>query len=238
VTQVVPSPFGLKGDAVMKQLIRDGYLGELREVQVQHFQAPLADAEAPLSWRQDAILSGYNMLTLGIVHETLMRWVPAPVLVRAQVHAHYPTRVDPQSGVERPVGTPDSVQALAVLANGARATYHFSGVVPFGQSASIQLLGSEGVLIYDLLNDRIRGASGRTGQKSMRQEELPEIAISAENAGGWNVEADFIAAIRDGRAIEFTTFEAGVAYMEFTEAVALSAETGEEVALPLAEFVV
>src|SRR6266852_3970146 len=87
VTQVVPSPFGLKGHDVMKQLIADGYLGELREVQVCHFTANLADPEAPLSWRQDATLSGFNMLTLGIVHETLLRWVPPPVRVLAQVHA-------------------------------------------------------------------------------------------------------------------------------------------------------
>ena len=38
-----------------------------------------ADPAAPLSWRQDAALSGYNMLALGIVHETLLRWVPPPV---------------------------------------------------------------------------------------------------------------------------------------------------------------
>src|SRR5438874_895449 len=31
VTQVVPSPFGLKGDAVMRELLRAGFLGELRE---------------------------------------------------------------------------------------------------------------------------------------------------------------------------------------------------------------
>jgi predicted dehydrogenase len=234
VTQVVPSPFGLKGHAVMKQLLDSGFLGELREVHVHHFQGSLADPDAALAWRQDVTLSGYNMLTLGILHETLMRWVPSPVIVEAQVHAHHATRVDPQSGVERPVGTPDSVQVLAVLSNGARASYHLSGVVPFGQSACIQLFGSEGVLTYDLLSDRIRGASARTAQMPMRMEELPEIAIPAENAGAWNVEADFIAAIREGRAIEFTTFEAGVAYMEFTEAVAVSAETGESIALPLA----
>src|SRR5205085_12385987 len=34
VTQVVPSPFGLKGDAVMRELIAGAYLGELREVHV------------------------------------------------------------------------------------------------------------------------------------------------------------------------------------------------------------
>ena len=78
VTQIVPSPFGLKGDRVMKELIALGYLGELREVQVHGLGAALADPAAPLSWRQDAGLSGFNMLTLGIVHETLMRWVPPP----------------------------------------------------------------------------------------------------------------------------------------------------------------
>src|ERR1017187_555331 len=82
ITQVVPSPFGLKGHEIMKQLLAEGFLGELREVQVRHFNAPLADSEAPLSWRQDATLSGYNMLTLGILHETLTRWIAPPILVQ------------------------------------------------------------------------------------------------------------------------------------------------------------
>jgi predicted dehydrogenase len=236
IAQVVPSPFGLKGHDVMKNLLGAGYLGELREVHVCNFNAALADAEAPLSWRQDAALSGYNMLTLGIVHETLLRWVPPPILVEAQVHAHLSARIDPESSLRRTVGTPDSVQVLAVLANGARATYHFSGVTPFGQSASIHLFGSDGVLCYDLLTDRIRGSSRRTGVSSARLADLEEIPIPVEQARAWSVEADFIAAIRHGRAIEFTTFEAGVAYMEFTEAVARSAETDEAIALPLQEF--
>src|SRR4249920_823117 len=40
-TQVVPSPFGLKGHGVIKGLIDAGYLGELREVQVCGFNAAL-----------------------------------------------------------------------------------------------------------------------------------------------------------------------------------------------------
>lgn len=238
VTQVVPSPFGLKGHDFMKQLIADGYLGELREVHVCHFSAALADPDAALSWRQDATLSGYNMLTLGIIQETLARWIAPPILVQAQVHAHLATRVDPKSGVERSVGTPDSVQVLAVLEGGARAAYHFSGATPFGQIASIYLFGSGGVLCYDLLTDRILGASRRAGQAPGKMSDVSEIAIPPEQARAWTVEADFIAAIRAGRPIEFTTFEAGVAYMEFTEAVARSAETGEAIALPLEEFVV
>ena len=41
-----------------------------------------------------------------------------------------------------------------------------------------------------------------------------------------------------GAPVRFTPFEAGVSYMEFTEAVARSAKRGEAVDLPLAEFVV
>jgi predicted dehydrogenase len=236
VTQVVPSPFGLKGHHVMRGLLDGGFLGELREVQVQSFSAALADAAAPLSWRQDAQLSGFNALVLGILHETLLRWAPPPVLVQAQAHAHIATRIDPQSGVRRAVGTPDSVQVLAVLEGGARASYHLSGVTPFGQSMVIQLYGSEGTLRYDLLADRIHGGSARTGRRTLRADELEEVPIPPEKARAWSVEADFVAAIRDRRPIELTTFETGVAYMEFTEAVARSAESGAAIELPLREF--
>jgi predicted dehydrogenase len=171
------------------------------------------------------------MLTLGIVHETLLRWAPPPVQVLAQVHAFVPSRIDPQSGVRRPVGTPDSVQVLAVLENGARATYHFSGATPVGQRMAIHLYGSDGVLHYDLTNERLFGASRRPG----RSAELQEIAIPEAKAGGWRVEADFVDSIRTGMPVRLTDFATGAKYMEFTEAVVLSAERGEAIGLPLQE---
>ncbi len=235
VTQVVPSPFGLKGHDVMRELLDAGFVGDLREIHVRGFNASLSDPATPLSWRQDVALTGYNMLALGILHETLLRWTPPPVRVQAQVHAHVGSRIDPQSGVRRAVGTPDSVQVLAVLANGARATYHLSGATPFGQAMDIHLFGSDGVLIYDLQNDRIRGASRTRGQ-TPKLDELPEIPIPPEKGRGWRVEADFVDAIRQGTPIQFTDFATGAQYMEFTEAVARSAEQETAVELPLDEL--
>lgn len=236
VTQVVPSPFGLAGHDVVRDLMGQGFLGELREVQVHGLQASLANAAAPLSWRQDAGLSGFNMLTLGIVHETLLRWAPPPVRVLAQVHAHIPARIDPTGGVLRDVGTPDSVQVLAILEGGARATYHFSGVVPYGQSASIRLFGTEGALAYDLMQDRLFGTSGRERNEPLSERDWPEIPIPPERRRVWSVEADFVRAIREGTPIRFTDFATGVAYMEFTEAVARSAQTGSPIDLPLEDL--
>jgi predicted dehydrogenase len=233
VAQIVPSPYGLKGDAVMRELIRDGFLGELREVHVFSRNGALADPAAPLSWRQDGALSGANMLALGIVHETLLRWVPPPVRVLAQAHAFTSSRIDPESGVRRAVGTPDSVQVLAVLENGARTSYHLSGVTPFGQGAGIHLYGSEGVLCYDLLADRIRGASRIRGAAPVPAESLPEVPIPSEKVRVWQVESDFVDSIRLGTPVQLTNFQTGVAYMEFTDAVAQSARTGVAVELPL-----
>ena len=233
VTQVVPSPFGLKGHEVMRGLIADGFIGELREVMVIGLNAALADAAMPLSWRQDGSLSGFNMLTLGILQETLARWVAPPIRVQAQVHAHIPSRIDPESGVRRQVGTPDSVQVIATLADGARASYHFSGAATFGQTTAIHLYGTAGALHYDLLHERILGANKRGGQKA---DELFEMPIPADKARSWRVEADFVDAIRLGTPVTLTDFATGVAYMEFTEAVARSAAEGTAVELPLGDL--
>lgn len=224
--QVVPSPFGFRAHRVVLELLRSGFIGDLREVVVFAATDQLADAETPISWRQVRELSGLNMLTLGIIHETLMRWVPQPVRVQAQVMAFIGERLDPATGLRRRVGTPDSVQVLAALAGGAHAIYHISGVARFGMGTQIHLYGSEGALRYELApEDRLLGA--RRGETALR-----EIDVPAEQALAWNVEADFVGAIRGERKIEFTDFATGVQYMEFTEAVARSAASGAAVSLP------
>jgi len=112
--------------------------------------------------------------------------------------------------------------------------YRLSGVTPFGQGMGIWLYGTHGVLHYDLTKDRIEGAqqSGKLGSAQT----LEEIPIPPSKARGWQVEADFVDAIRRQTPVQFTDFATGVAYMEFTEAVARSAQRGQAVELPLTEF--
>ena len=47
------------------------------------------------------------------------------------------------------------------------------------------------------------------------------------------MEEEFINAIRGVEKITHTNFQDGVKYMEFTEAVARSAQTGQAISLPL-----
>ncbi len=227
VCQVVPSPFGLRAHRVVGQLIQSGYLGELREVVVLGTSDALADADVPLAWRQVGGLSGLNMLTMGILYETLSRWVPDVVRVSAQGHAFVPERLDPKTGVRSRVGSPDSLQVFAVHEGGARGLFQFSGVTHFGPGSQIHLYGSEGTLKYELSpEDHLLGA--RRGEESLR-----EIPIPPEQQMQWRVEEEFIDAIRGKGRVEMTNFETGVRYMEFTEAVARSIASGSAVSLPL-----
>ena len=49
---IVPSPYGLAGDAFMASLIDSGYLGNLRELHVHSLNDQLADPKTPMGWRQ------------------------------------------------------------------------------------------------------------------------------------------------------------------------------------------
>ena len=103
----------------------------------------------------------------------------------------------------------------------------------FGQTATITLFGTKGVLQYDLAADRLRGAAQQGQRVGARLDELEEIPIPPDKAMGWRVEEEFVSAIRDQTPVRFTDFATGVAYMEFTEAVARSAQSGAAVDLPL-----
>ena len=72
---IVPSPYGLAGETFFRSLIDSGFLGTLREIHVHSFNDQLADPAAEMGWRQMTRYSGFNMLTLGIVYETMLRWV-------------------------------------------------------------------------------------------------------------------------------------------------------------------
>ena len=55
---------------------------------------------------------------------------------------------------------------------------------------------------------------------------MKEIPIAPEKRGSWRVEDEFIGAIRGEEKIRLTNFEDGLKYMEFTEAVTRSAQSG------------
>ena len=227
VTQIVPSPLGMRAHQVMKEMLDGGEIGELREVVVLATNDSLLDPTVPLHWRQSEEYSGLNMLALGIVHEPLMRWVVDPVRVSAQVQTFTKSRLDPITEELKQVGTPDSVHVLTELPGGARGIYHLSGVCHHGPSTQIHLYGTGGTLKY-LLAPEDKLMFSRTGE-----DDFSEVEIPTDKVGEWRVEEEFVNAIRGREKVKFNDFRTGVRYMEFTEAVAISSRERRSVDLPL-----
>jgi predicted dehydrogenase len=216
---------GTQGDRHLRHLLQQGYLGELREVCVTSFSGAYADPAAPLHWRQNFDLQGYNTLSLGIRIEAIHRWAGFHRKVSAVTRVHTPERRDPATGAMVPVRIADSVAIAAEMENGAVASYHFSGVARWGPEDRVDLIGTRGWLSYDWGKDEVAGASGEA-------KEAQPFPVPDELRRAWTAEADFIRAIRTGSAVE-PSFADGVKYMEFTEAVYRSAESGSAVTLPL-----
>jgi predicted dehydrogenase len=226
VTQIVPSPLGLRAHQVVLEILESGRLGPLREIAVLATGNAYADSQAPLHWRQSSELSGLNALAMGIVHEPLARWVPDPIELFAQESIFTSSRPDPETLEPVEVGTPDSMHILTRLPGGTRGIYHISGVLHGGPSPQVHLYGEQGTLKYLMApQDQLLLASA--------DGEFEEVEVPADKAGGWRVEEEFVGAIRGQEEIEFNDFSVGVRYMEFTEAVTISARERRLVTLPL-----
>ena len=62
---------------------------------------------------------------------------------------------------------------------------------------------------------------------------IKEVHVPEEHMQHWRVEEEFVGAIRGHNKVTTTDFYAGVRYMEFTEAVTRSTQSGQTVKLPL-----
>lgn len=221
VTQVVPSPYTLKIDRTVRKLLAEGFVGELQALEVRANAPSFLDYESPLHWRHDRDLSGLNILGMGIWYEAVMRWVGEARTVRAMTRVSVKQRKNP-SGLMKAVSVPDHVDILAEMACGAQARFQFSAVTGLAPGPEVWLFGSEGTLRFDASSEKLSGA--RRGETALR-----EIAVPPEFAIGWRVEEEFINAIRGVEKVKLTTFEDGLKYMQFTEAVSRSAASGASV---------
>ena len=224
VTQIVPSPTTFKVDRLLQGLVSDGYLGDLLAVEVQVLGPDFVDTVSPLHWRQDRSLSGYNILSMGIWYEAMIRWVGPATRVMAMTKVNVPNRRD-WDGDWQAVTIPDHVDILCELASGAQAHMRLSAVSGLSRGNEVWLYGSEGTIHLD---QQLNVYGGQRGDSR-----LSEIPNSPENQDHWRVEEEFISAIQGKEQITRTPFNVGVHYMEWTEAVTRSAQTGQAIALPL-----
>ena len=222
VAQLVP---GLPdGDVwrTIRRMVADGELGDIREAHVTALGVG-ALADAQLSWREQRQYSGMNTMFIGLLAEVLHRWIGPTDRVVADATAFIDSRVDEASGERTAIEIPDSLGVLARMENGARATYRLSNVLPDAPRGNrFSLYGSRATLHWQQGDGMTLAAVG---------EEAGPLEPDPGSDSGWRVEQDFVDSIRDGKPVELTSFEDGVRYMQFVEAVWRSWSDGRAVEL-------
>jgi len=215
VTMLCPPPYGLRGDLVVKKLLAENFLGQIHTIKLQGFHGNYLNASAPAHWRQRIEISGLNVMTLGIYVEVLHRWFGDIDGLFARGKILYPDR----EGYN--VIIPDALSVLCHFANGPEGVLEFSGIHAHATGDKLEVYGSAGTLVYDFTADVIK--AGRVGDRA-----LAEVKVPKELAREWNVENDFLDAVKAaGDDRPYPTFEDGLRYMKVVQAVADSRARNE-----------
>ena len=163
-------------------IVQNGYLGELRHVNVQYHQGWGNDAHVPLTWRFQKDLCGYGALgDLGSHAIDLVRFMAGEIEeVSADCGILMPERESADGTGMLPVTVDDYAQFMAKLTGGVPALFSITRFA-YGRRnyQRVELYGSKGGLIYtqDLLSgtlcDKLEACIGDVAFQSNQYSEMP-----------------------------------------------------------------
>lgn len=221
VAMVVPASFSLWADRAIGRVLGDGSIGRLLAVRATWDDGPGTDPSE--WWRWQRRYSGNNMMALGILYESMARWLGQAEWVSAETQIVVPRKPAPGRGPV-PTDVPDHVIAVAGFGGDVTASIEMSTVTLSGTGIHVGFHGSDGTLEADFgtqtLSVRPTGADA-SEPVTIRDDERDE----------WRAERDFVAAIRGEATVELTDFETGRRYMQFVDAVHESNREGQRVVL-------
>jgi len=211
-SQLVPAPFTLHIDNTIRSYIDQGRLGRVLYFCVNYQSSPVASSKF-LHWRRNRKYSGENTMVLGIIYESILRWIPPAKNVNAVGNIFDDKSIDPESGELVAVEIPDYLSVQMKMENGVHGSFLISETSLHAPSPNIKIFGTEGSLKIDFV------PNGKLWYGTKTDDCLQEVKINSKDKGYWRVEEEFINAIQGKESINLTTFSTGLKYMRFTQAV-------------------
>lgn len=223
----------------LKELVDDGYAGEVLSCSMSWYQSGVLDA-APSSWWRADRAAGANVFTVGLGH-----LVDALCMVLgefAEVSTVVATTVDrwedPESGRSIGVTAADNVLVSGRLQSGAPMSVHVASVPAHGSGYRVEIYGRDGTLRLDASETsslgtlRLRGA--RRDDDAMAEIDVPDRLTWAPEAA--DLEAAFPVAqmwrrfgqVIRGEATEIPDFETGLTRHRLLDAIERASETGQK----------
>ncbi len=222
-----------------KDLISTGQLGRIYHVTAFYMQGWLINPKAPIVWRLQKEFTGTGVLGDLASHIVdLTMWMTGSKIT--SVVGHTETFIDERplrdgSGTGK-VDVDDAGNFLARYDNGAMGSFVSSRYgTARGNYQRIEVYGDKGGLVYSW-EDRhnIEAALGEDARGyKMPKIPVPESFIPRDGTVGWTENViNFIDAIVEGKEM-VPNFQDGLDNQEVLDAVAISAENGSWVSLPL-----
>ena len=228
ISQIVPAPMTLKFDKYIRKLIGQNEIGEVIQVDISiNHQTPISlsggypDFNSENHWRSDIDLSGMNTMQLGIWYEAMMRWVGSAKNVMSSSDLIVKTKKenDDYSFVK----IPDNINVIGELEIGGLYNIKMSTVKGNAPKDSVWIYGTKGTIQLDCVDYELYIAD--------ETNDFKKVSVPNEFQSWWRVEEEFVNSIRGEEKITHTTFEIGLKYMEFVEAVRKSDKNGTRIEL-------
>ena len=223
----------------IKELIDEGYVGEVLSCQVTTMRDGALERPASRNWNLDAS-QGANTLTIANGHVIdALRFVAGnftrvACMVTTQIQQVYET--DTKRFVE--VSSPDNVRVCGQLESGAAASVHVGAVPWAGGGFRMEIYGREGTLVTtgsvssqrgEML--RVQGAQGSPELKDLtipeRFEYVPADFPRGDPFNVGQMYALFAEAIRTGQN-RLPTFDTAVDLHRFIDTIKQASDTGRE----------
>jgi predicted dehydrogenase len=224
---------------LVRDMIRDGELGELYHVYADYFNGTLHDPAAPMHWRQARAESGSGALGDLASHlvDLCRYWLGEIASVQGHLRTFVTERPLSTGGAGR-VDVDDAVSCFVRFANGAEGVLNASRyAIGRNNHQRIELYGTKGAAIYEIEKwdrggDQLQICLGG-GQA--RHEGFATVKVPPDYLLGTPERPmiDFVDAIRAGTTPS-PSFYDGMRCQEVLDAVELSAREGVRVDLPLA----
>lgn len=186
VTMVCPSPFRVRWERTIQELLASERFGQLLSVTVTSMTAANRDPHQ-ISWRERRELSGLNILQVGIYAETLNAWCGDYESLTATTATPLPKLDAQEQLVDIPI--PQIVSITGTLRGGIPCAEFHTGLAAGCERAEILLCGSAATVRVDLLAQQISRHSASS----------PNGDVVADAGDDWQVEAEFLAAVRAAR---------------------------------------
>ena len=222
----------------LKELIDDGYVGEVLSCHLDQFGSGVLSRTSDRTWQRDRNL-GATTLTISFGHAVdamcmcLGEFREVSAVVSTQVRQWHET----DTGRMVDVTAPDNILVSGTLSNGAVASAHVSSVPSHGTGYRLQVYGREGTLVLTSQQSAsiggVRLQGGKGDGSALEEIPIPPhhtwVPESVPQGPPLNIAqlwGRFAKAIRSGERAE-PDFDTAVTRHELLDAIQRASDTGQ-----------